>query len=138
MRVGARQVKKRPAVDRLAFAGARHYFPPDHEYEAETMTTGPNRILDEFAKLMTDAAGAAQGVRREVETAFRAQAERVLNSMEVVQREEFEAVREMALKARAENEVLARRLAELEAQLQSTAAPTPEKPGAKPRAKKSS
>ena len=60
------------------------------------MTTGPNRILDEFAKLMTDAAGAAQGVRREVETAFKAQAEKILNSMDVVQREEFEAVREMA------------------------------------------
>ncbi|TKB11569.1 MAG: accessory factor UbiK family protein, partial [Mesorhizobium sp.] len=45
------------------------------------MATGPNRILDEFAKLMTDAAGAAQGVRREVETAFRVQAERILNSM---------------------------------------------------------
>lgn len=81
------------------------------------MTTGPNRILDEFAKLMTDAAGAAQGVRREVETAFRAQAERVLGSMDVVQREEFEAVRDMALKARAQNEELAIRLAALEAKL---------------------
>lgn len=81
------------------------------------MTTGPNRILDEFAKLMTDAAGAAQGVRREVETAFRGQAERMLNSMDLVQREEFEAVREMALKARAENEKLSARLAELEAKL---------------------
>ncbi|RUU49847.1 accessory factor UbiK family protein, partial [Mesorhizobium sp. M2C.T.Ca.TU.002.02.1.1] len=67
------------------------------------MATGPNRILDEFAKIMTDAAGAAQGVRREVETAFRAQAERMLNSMDVVQREEFEAVREMAVKAREDN-----------------------------------
>ena len=60
------------------------------------MSTGPNRILDEFAKLMTDAAGAAQGVRREVETAFKGQAERILNTMDVVQREEFEAAREMA------------------------------------------
>lgn len=82
------------------------------------MTNGPNRILDEFAKLMTDAAGAAQGVRREMETAFRSQAERMLNSMDLVQREEFEAVREMALKARAENEKLSARLAELEARLQ--------------------
>ena len=102
------------------------------------MTTGPNRILDEFAKLMTDAAGAAQGVRREVETAFRGQAERILNSMDVVQREEFEAVREMALKARAENEKLSRRLAELEAQLGTAAADAPEKPATKPRAKKTS
>ena len=81
------------------------------------MTTGPNRILDEFAKLMTDAAGAAQGVRREVETAFKSQAEKVLNSMDVVQREEFEAVRDMALKARAENKKLEARIAELEAKL---------------------
>ncbi|WP_274628021.1 accessory factor UbiK family protein [Arvimicrobium flavum] len=81
------------------------------------MSNGPNRILDEFAKLMTDAAGAAQGVRREVETAFRAQAERMLNSMDIVQREEFEAVREMAAKARAENQKLAARIDALEAQL---------------------
>ena len=101
------------------------------------MTTGPNRILDEFAKLMTDAAGAAQGVGREVETAFRAQTERFLNSMDVVQREEFEAVREMALKARAENDALAARLAALEAKLGDSAAESaPEKPAARPRAKK--
>lgn len=81
------------------------------------MSTGPNRILDEFAKLVTDAAGAAQGVRREVETAFKSQAERVLNSMDVVQREDFEALREMTLKIRAENERLAARVAELEAKL---------------------
>lgn len=97
------------------------------------MTTGPNRILDEFAKLVTDAAGAAQGVRREMETAFRSQAERILNSMDVVQREEFEALREMALKARAENDRLNKRLAELEARLEGS-----EKPAAKPRAKKTS
>lgn len=97
------------------------------------MTTGPNRILDEFARLMTDAAGAAQGVRREVETAFRAQAERLFNSMDMVQREEFEAVREMALKARGENEALAARIAELEAKLGAAAATDAPK---KPRAKK--
>ena len=74
------------------------------------MTTGPNRILDEFAKLMTDAAGAAQGVRREVETAFRAQAEKLLNSMDIPQREAFEAARDMAAKARAETVTLAARL----------------------------
>lgn len=81
------------------------------------MTTGQNRILDDLAKLMTDAAGAAQGVRREVETAFRAQAERMLNSMDIVQREEFEAMRDMAVKARAENKKLAARLDEVEAKL---------------------
>ena len=81
------------------------------------MTTGTNRIMDEFAKLMTDAAGAAQGVRKEVETAFSAQAERWLNSMDVVKREEFEAVHEMAIKARDENDALLARVAALEAQL---------------------
>lgn len=102
------------------------------------MSTGPNRILDEFAKLMTDAAGAAQGVRREVETAFRGQAERILNSMDIVQREEFDAVRDMVLKARAENEKLAARIAELEAQLGAAAAGSAETAAPKPRAKKTS
>jgi BMFP domain-containing protein YqiC len=83
------------------------------------MSTGPNRILDEFAKLMTDAAGAAQGVRREIETAFNAHAERWLNSMDIVKREEFEAVREMAIKARDENEALLARIEALEAKLAS-------------------
>ncbi|WP_115671648.1 accessory factor UbiK family protein [Ciceribacter selenitireducens] len=81
------------------------------------MSTGPNRIMDDFAKLMTDAAGAAQGVRKEMETAFHAQAERWLNSMDVVKREEFEAVREMAIKARDENDILLKRIEALEAKL---------------------
>lgn len=78
---------------------------------------GPNRMLDEFARMMTDAAGAAQGVRREMETVFRAQGERFLNQLDIVQREEFEAVRDMATKARMENEALKKRLAELEARM---------------------
>jgi BMFP domain-containing protein YqiC len=81
------------------------------------MTQTTNRFLDEFAKLMTDAAGAAQGVRREVETLMKAQGERVLRTMDVVQREEFEAVKEMAARAREENERLALRVAALEAEL---------------------
>ena len=83
------------------------------------MTTGagPNRILDEFAKLITDAAGAAQGVRREMETAMRAQAERLVASMDLVSREDFEAMRDMAVKARAENRALSERLDKLEARL---------------------
>jgi BMFP domain-containing protein YqiC len=99
------------------------------------MSTGPNRILDEFAKLMTDAAGAAQGMRREVETAFRAQAERILATMDVVQREEFEAAREMATKAREENAQLAARIDALEAKL-AGAAENPAGAAAKPRARK--
>jgi BMFP domain-containing protein YqiC len=85
------------------------------------MTTGANRILDDFAKLMTDAAGAAQGVRREAETVFRAQAERLMNSMDLVKREEFEAVREMAVKARDENDALLKRIEALEAKLSTGA-----------------
>lgn len=81
------------------------------------MSTGPNRIFDDFAKLMTDAAGAAQGLRQEAETAFRSQAERWLNSMDLVKREEFEAVREMAAKAREENDALSARIAALEEKL---------------------
>lgn len=81
------------------------------------MTNGTNRILDEFAKIMTDAAGAAQGVRREFETLFRSQAERMLHSMDLVQREDFEAVRDMAVKAREENAALLARIEALEAKL---------------------
>jgi BMFP domain-containing protein YqiC len=81
------------------------------------MTQTNNRVLDEFAKLMTDAAGAAQGVKREIETLMRAQGERILRDMDVVTREEFEAVKAMAAKAREENEALASRLAALEAEL---------------------
>ncbi|PVB60351.1 accessory factor UbiK family protein [Labrenzia sp. 011] len=78
------------------------------------MTQGPNRILDDFAKLMTDAAGVAQGARREVETAFRAQAERFLSDMDMVSREEHEAVKEMAVRALDKVEDLESRLAKLE------------------------
>ena len=80
-------------------------------------TTGGSRILDDLAKLMTDAAGAAQGVRREAETMFQTQGERILNTMDVVKREEFEVVREMALRAREENDALLARVALLEARL---------------------
>ncbi|HEY8578620.1 MAG TPA: accessory factor UbiK family protein [Beijerinckiaceae bacterium] len=74
-------------------------------------------LLADIARLMTDAAGMAQGARREVETVMRTQAERVLAGMDVVRREEFEAVREMAILAREENERLAARIAALEAKL---------------------
>lgn len=89
------------------------------------MNQGPNRLLDEFAKLMTDAAGVAQGVRREAETAIRVQAERFLGEMDLVQREEFEAVREMAANARLENEALKARIEKLEEALSSAAKAKP-------------
>jgi hypothetical protein len=79
------------------------------------MTQTSNRFFDEMARLMNDAAGVAQGVRREFDTLFRSQAERVLRDLEVVQREEFEAVKEMARLAREENEALKVRIAALEA-----------------------
>jgi BMFP domain-containing protein YqiC len=78
-----------------------------------TQTTG--RFFDELGKLITDAAGAADGVRKEIESVVRAQAERVLRDLDVVQREDFEAVKAMAQKAREENEVLTERIAALEA-----------------------
>ena len=84
------------------------------------MTQTSNRLFDELAKVMTDAAGAAQGVRREVEALVRGQADRVMAEMDVVRREEFEAVKEMAQKAREENEALAERLAQLEARLDAS------------------
>jgi BMFP domain-containing protein YqiC len=81
------------------------------------MVQTTNRFFDEVARLMNDAAGVAQGVRREFETVFRAQAERILRELAVVQREEFEAVKDMARLAREENEALKARVAALEARL---------------------
>jgi len=78
-------------------------------------TTG--RLYDDFAKLMNDAVGVAQGVRREFDTVMRGQAERILRDLDVVHREELEAVKEMARLAREENEALKARVAALEARL---------------------
>jgi len=95
---------------------------PTDRFGVMTQTT--NRFFDELAKLMTDAAGAAQGMRREAETLMRSQAERILRDMDVVTREEFEAVKAMAQKAREENEKLEARLAALEAKASERTAPT--------------
>lgn len=81
------------------------------------MTHVNNRLFDEFAKLMTDAAGVAQGVRDEAENVFRAQIERFLGDMDLVTRDEFDAVKAMAVAARDENDALAKRLQVLEAKL---------------------
>jgi BMFP domain-containing protein YqiC len=82
------------------------------------MSTGPSsRFFDELAKVMTNAAGAAQGARREVDNLVKAQIERVLADIQVVQREEFDVVRDMASMARTENEALRARIAELETRL---------------------
>ena len=81
------------------------------------MTQTSNRILDEMARLMNDAAGVAQGVRREFDTVAKNQIERILRDLDVVRRDEFEAVKEMARLAREENEALKARIAALEAKL---------------------
>ena len=83
------------------------------------MTQTSNRFFDEVARLMNDAAGVASGVRREFDTMFRDQAERWLRDLDLVKREEFEAVKEMARLAREENEALKTRVAALEAKLGS-------------------
>lgn len=96
------------------------------------MTDGPNRVFDEFAKLMTDAAGVAQGMRKEAETAFRHNAERMLNGLDLVKRDDFDAVREMAANARNENDKLQAQITALEARI------TALEKGAKAPAKKAS
>jgi BMFP domain-containing protein YqiC len=84
------------------------------------MVQTSNRFFDEIGRLMNDATGVAQGVRREVDTLFRIQAERILRDLDVVTREEFEAVKEMARLAREENDALKVRIAALEAKTGGT------------------
>ncbi len=95
------------------------------------MTQTSNRVFDELGRLMTDAASVAQGVRREAETLFRSQMERFIADMDLVKREDFDVVREMASKARAENEALAARITALEARLAGDVAATDEAAKAK-------
>jgi BMFP domain-containing protein YqiC len=78
-----------------------------------------NRFFDDLARVASGAAGALSGVRGEIEGRLRAQLERILAGMDLVSREEFEAVKAMAAKARAEQEDLQRRVSELEEQLRA-------------------
>src|SRR5512138_45196 len=94
-----------------------------HRPERFRMTQTTNRFFDEIGRLMNDAAGAAQGVKREVDAVMRNQAERILRDLDVVKREEFEAVKDMARLAREENEALKARVAALEARLGSGGTP---------------
>ena len=87
------------------------------------MAQTSNRFFDEVARLMNDAAGVATGARREFDTLFRTQAERILRDLDVVPREEFEAVKDMARLAREENETLKARLDALEAKIAAQASP---------------
>ena len=91
------------------------------------MATTSNRLLDELARLATDAVGAAQGVRREVETVARSQVERLIRDMDVATREEVEVLRDMVVAAREESETL-------KAQVQALAARLDLLEGAKPAA----
>lgn len=73
-----------------------------------------SKFFDDLSQLMTNAAGVAQGARTEAEAAMRGWFERFLADANMVTREEFEAVRDMAIAAREENDRLAARIAELE------------------------
>ncbi len=99
------------------------------------MASASTRVFDDITKLLTNAAGAAQGARREIDTLLKTQVERVLNDLEVVKREEFEVVKAMAAKAREENIALKARLDALEGK-SSPAAKTAKKPAAKKAVKK--
>ena len=89
-----------------------------------------SRVFDDAAKLAGGAVGALDGVRREMESLIRQQVERILSKFDLVTRDEFEAVKEMAARARAEQENIAKKLKSLEASQH-----TPSK-GKKPRRKK--
>jgi BMFP domain-containing protein YqiC len=93
-----------------------------------------NRILDDLARVAGGALGALTGLKTEFEALFRQQFERILNDMNLVSREEFEAVKAMAAKARGEQEALAARVAELEAKLGVAAKPARKAAAKKPAA----
>lgn len=81
------------------------------------MSSPRPRFFDDMSRLFNDAAGAARSLGREAEAAIKTQVERLLAGMDIVNREEFEAVRDMAVTARNANEALERRISELEAKL---------------------
>ena len=88
-----------------------------------------NRFFDDMARVAAGAVGALSGVRGEIEARFRNQLERILAGMDLVTREEFEAVKAMAAKAREEQELLVQRIAELEERLAQRGRAPQRKPG---------
>jgi BMFP domain-containing protein YqiC len=93
------------------------------------MTQTSNRFFDEMARLMNDAAGVAQSLKREVDTLFKTQAEKWLRDLDLVKREEFEAVKDMARLAREESDALKARVAALEAKVGASGqTPSPDQP----------
>lgn len=85
------------------------------------MTSTRPRLFDDLTRLIDDAAGAARSFGREAESALKTQLERLLANMDLVTREEFEVVQDMAVAARDANEALEKRIAELEARLAGSA-----------------
>lgn len=90
------------------------------------MAQSSNRLLDEIARLATDAVGAAQGVRREAEAVVRAQVERLIRDMDVATREEADVLKDMVVAVREENERLVARLNAIEARLEALEGPKPD------------
>jgi BMFP domain-containing protein YqiC len=96
-----------------------------------------NRLLDDLARVASGAVGIAAGMRGEIEARLREQFEKILLQMDLVGREEFDAVKAMAAKARAEQEDLFKRVAALEQRLKTQTGPggkktPPPKRSAKP------
>jgi BMFP domain-containing protein YqiC len=112
--VGLKRALEQGSQDRHCL-GERTHISRDRSVFQMTQTS--NRFFDEIGRLMNDAAGAAQGVKREVDAVVRNQAERILRDLDLVKREEFDAVKDMARLAREENEALKTRIAALEAKL---------------------
>ena len=93
----------------LEVAGARAHIDGDHGHGSRDMQTN-NRFMDDIGQLMTNAMGVAQGARAEAETAMKSLMDRWMADRDFVTREEFDAVRAMAQKAREENDALRARL----------------------------
>ena len=77
----------------------------------------PNRFFDDLAKALSGAAGAAQGVRNEIDSLIKSQMERLIADLDLVRREEFDVVKEMASKARQDTQGLKVKVSELEAEI---------------------
>ena len=90
-----------------------------------------NRFFDDIARVANGAAGALGGVKGELESLVKDRLERILSKMDMVTREEFDAVRTMAAKARTEQELLLKRIDALEVKLASTKRPTTKKSATK-------
>ena len=80
---------------------------------------GTSRLMDDLARLVTDATGAAQGIRREVEGTVKSQLERMLRDMDVATREEVEVLRDLVVAAREANEALTAQVKALEARIEA-------------------